>query len=186
MAKRPKNEVLAPPPEQMKAGEFELQEIVDRSPSGRMLAIGKAYRRRPMVAILYEQGLFSQAEYKALRHYRHHADIADRSPLRDSITTLMRVAGGTGAGPSVEMLNAIRVRDDCERAAGSLRDILRAIVVDDLSLSQWAMSKAGATERCEQRKGRRICWMVPSKKALAVAKLEITIVARRVQAELDA
>lgn len=185
MAKK-KREVLALPPEQMNSGDFQLQDIVDRPPGGRSIVIGKAYRRRPMIDILFDQAVFSEAEYKALRHYRHHADIADRSPLRDSLATIMRIGGGTGMPPSIEILNAVRVRNDCERAAGSLCDILRAVVVADMSLSQWAIARAGAIERCRERRGKRVCQFEPSKKALGIARVEIKMVARRVQAELDA
>lgn len=184
MGKRVKRlEVIGPTPEQSGHGMFVLEDVTDKRNGGGSITIGKAYRRRPMIDVLADQGLFGTAEVKALRHYRHHADIADRSPVRDSLNKQL---GGTGTGPTVEMLNAIRVRDDCERAAGSLRDILRAVVVYDLSLSQWAITRNGATERCKDKRGKRVCWMEPAKKALEIAQLEIKLVARRVQAELDA
>lgn len=169
---RPKIEIAGPTPEQ--AAAFQLSDITDRV-NGASIRLGKAYKRRPMIDVLFGRSMFSEAEYKALRHYRHHADIADRSPLKDSLNK-QRYGGGTG--PTVELLNACRVRDDCERAAGRLRDILRAVVVYDLSLSQWAMTQSGSIQDGIRLK--------PKAKALLIAQLDIRLVAKRVQAELDA
>ncbi len=174
---------LGPTAEQRQRGQFQLDDIVDKQPGGTSITIGKAYRRRPMIEILDDQGVFSDAEIKALRHYRHHADIADRSPLRDSLN---KQRGGSGMGPTVELLNATRVRDDCERAAGTLVDILRAVVVYDWSLSQWAMERSGSIEECEVRKGKRVCRPKPRDSALRIARLDIQMAAKRVESELNA
>lgn len=178
--------IEAPTAEQMSAGQFEVSDIVDKQPNGRMLILGKAYRRKPMVDTLAEQGLFSNAEYKALKHYRHHADIADRSLVRDSLANAACAIAGGGNGPGHAILHACRVRDDCERAAGSLADILRGVVVEDMSLAQWAIRVAGGLDQCRERKGRVVCTIEPRKRALEMARLEIKIAAGRVQAELDA
>lgn len=170
-----------PTAEQMRDAAFRPEQIVERG----QVVKSVAYRRRPMIDILYAADALSKAEYDAVKHYRHHADIADRSPVRDSLA--IERHGGSGVGPGVEMINAIQVRDDCERAAGSLVDILRAVVVYDMSLSQWAIQRSGAVEECEtDKKGRRTCRMKPRRNALHIAKLEIRIAAKRVQAELDA
>jgi hypothetical protein len=166
-----KIEIESPTPEQ--AGAFVQVDITDKAPNGRTICIGKAFRRVVMIDHLAKQGLFSDAEHKALKHYRHHADVADRSPLKDSLNKAP--GGGTGC-PSIDVLNAVRVTTDCEKAAGSLRDILRAVVVDDVSLSQWAM-RAGT-----RQEGARI---KPHKKALQIAQLEIKMAAVRVRNELD-
>lgn len=178
-------DIAAPTAEQMGSGQFEVSDIVDKQANGRTLLLGKAYRRKPMIDTLTEQGLFTNAEYKALKHYRHHADMADRSILMDSLGKRVGGSGGSGCGPTVAMLNAMRVKDDCERAAGSLVDILRAVVVYDMSLSQWAMSRNGAIEDCEIKKGQRVCRLKPRQKALAIAKLEIQMAAKRVESELS-
>lgn len=169
-----------PTDEQMRGGEFRPEQIVEAGQTTR----GVAYRRRPMIDILLSQRLLSFEEHRALRHYRHHADIADKSPVRDSLA--IERFGGSGNGPGTEILNAQRVRDDCERAAGSLADILRAVVIYDQSLSQWAMERAGAIEECEMKQGKRVCRMKPRRNALAIAQLEIQVAAKRVMAELDA
>lgn len=180
------DDMATPTPEQLAGARFDIDDVTDKRRGGGTISIGKAYRRRPMIDILFGQGVFNEPEFKALRHYRHHADMADRSPLRDSLRNLLRIAGA-GMPPSHATLNAIRVRDDCERAAGSLRDILRAVVVDDVSLSQWAMSRFGSREKCREANGKRHCWLEPTRSdAVSMARVEIRIAAQRVQAELDA
>jgi hypothetical protein len=175
--RRLRQDVVPPTDEQMAGGVFRLEDIVDRQGTGSR--IGKAYRRQPMILSLRVQGLIDAEQFRALSHYRHHADLANRSPLRDSLC-LQR--GGAGPGPSVSILNASRVRDDCERAAGSLADILRAVVIEDMSLSQWAMNRYGVIE---ERDG-NVSRPKPQKRGLQRAQLEIKVAAQRVQAELDA
>lgn len=187
VAKNKRNEPIAPTPEQIARGRFDLEDTHDKLPGGRQITIGKAFRRKPMVETLYQQSLFSEAEFKALMHYRHHADLANRSPLKDSLRNLVRVDSSRGSGEaSREVLNAIRVRDDCERAAGALADILRAVVLDDVSLSEWVKDKHGAIETCRETKAGTVCRLEPRRKQLEIAKLEICVAAQRVMAELDA
>lgn len=183
--KRAHIETLGPTNEQRGHNAFELVDIVDKRPGGGSVVLGKAYRRTPMIDTLGRQGVFSDAELKALRHYRHHADIADRSPTRDSLDRQRH--GGSGTGPTIELLNAVRVRDDCERAAGSLVDILRSIVVHDVSLSQWAIAKHGALEKRRERgNGKPVLSMEPKPGTVSIARLEIQMAAKRVEAELTA
>lgn len=166
--------------DQRRGAEFVLQDVVDNRAGGKSITIGKAYRRKPIIETLHDMALFSDAEFKALKHYRHHADIADRSPVRDSLNMMRN--GGSGSGPTIEMLNAVRVRDDIDRAVGSLIDIFHAVVVDDVSLSQWAIAKWGAVEKV--RKGKTI--IEPKTGKVAIARLEIQIAAKRAEAELAA
>jgi hypothetical protein len=169
-----------PTPEQEQLGEYRLEPITER---GQL--VGTAYRKRPMIDILHERGIFTDGQHRALKHYRHHADLADKSPIRDSLTNWMPKASN-GHGPGVELLNAVRVTQACERAAGALVDILRAVVVDDVSLSRWAMLKDGATERCRTRGALTVRTMEPSEYALKMARVEIQMAACRVQGELEA
>ena len=181
-------EIIGPTPEQAARREYELTDVVDKQADGRSIAIGKANTLVREIARLLNKGVISHAEYKALKHYQHHAEMVDRSLVRDSMANALCSIRGTsgGDGPGVAMLNASRVTADCERAAGSLVDILRAVVVNDYTLSQWAMERGGAIEDCTIRKGQRVCRLKPRQKALAIAKLEIQMVAKRVEAELSA
>lgn len=178
-------EIIAPTAEQMGSGVFEIQDVTDKRNGGGTITIGKAYRRRPMIDVLAAAGLFSDKELKALHHYRHHADIADRSLIRDSLGKRVS-AGGNHDWPTVAKLNAVRLVADVEAAAGTLRDILRAVVVYDQSLSEWAKQAAGAVEQRRERKGRVVCTLEPRRKALEIARLEIRMAAKRVEAVLAA
>jgi hypothetical protein len=175
-----KDPPVEPTREQIAA--FRLEDIVDHD-RGKSIVIAKAYRRRPMIDTLLAQDILSHDEHKALKHYRHHADMADRSPVRDSLNL---TRGGSGLGPGLAVLNAEWIAAQCERAAGSLADILRAVVVDDVSLAQWAIRIGGAVERSYMRGGTPVVELRPRDNALASARLDIRMAARRVQAELDA
>lgn len=182
MSRGPEREDITPPtPEQLRRAVFEVEDVVDKRRGGGTVTIGKAYKRRPMVDVLALQGMFSDAEYKALKHYRHCADTADRSPLRDSLN---RQRGGSGEEPADVVLMAASIAGQCERAAGSLAPILRAVIVDDKSLSEWAMEQRGSVEVCRTRRGKRVCTPEPKRKALEIAQLEIKMAAKRVEAEL--
>lgn len=169
-------EIAGPTLEQQLHGRFDIENITDKRKGGASITIGTAYRRKPMIDILADQGVFSDAEYTALAAYRNWASVADRSLTHDSLAR--HLPRGTGDGPTMRMLSAIQRCGDCERAAGSLRDILRAVAVDDMSLSQWAMKRYGSVQE-----GVRI---KPKRKALAIVRLEIQMAAKRVQAELEA
>lgn len=178
---------LKPTAEQMASGDFREEQIVEQG----QVRAGRAFRRVPMILVLFRQKLLSEEEFKALRHYQNYADIAERSPLKDSLAK--DIAGGSGEGPGAALLHAKQVRDDCERAAGSLADILRAVVVYDKSLSQWAIEQSGGLEECKVERDslgtvvrRYDCRIKPRKNALAIAQLEIKVAAKRVMAELDA
>lgn len=181
--RRPKPvDAIGPTPEQAARGAYELGDVVDNEGGGAR-RIGKAYRRVRMVEQLQLKGHISPDEAKALRHYRHHADMVDRSPVRDSLN---QQRGGNGNGPGIELLNATALVRDCENAAGSLHAILRAVVVDDLSLADWAMRVAGSIDDCRQVRGVRVCSIRPRRYALDAARLDIKVAAQRVQSELDA
>lgn len=174
-------EIASPPSEQMLDGAFVVQHIVDRGMNG--VSINKAYRRRPMIDTLAAQGILNADQHRALRHFRHHADMIDRSPMADS---LCLERGGSGNDFSFSALNASYVTSACESAAGSLADILRAVVIYDQSLSQWAITRHGGTDKARIRKGRIERTVEPTAAGLRNARQDIMIAAQRVQAELDA
>jgi hypothetical protein len=175
-------DAISPTAEQSARGSYELGDVVD-SAGGGTRRIGKAYRRVRMVEQLQLKGYITAEEAKALRHYRHHADMADRSPVRDSLN---QQRGGSGNGPGGELLNAVRLVGACESAAGTCHRILRAVVVDDLSLTEWAMQVGGARDDCRMVRGERVCTVRPKVDALDAARQDIRIAAQRVMAELDA
>src|SRR5688572_26328395 len=68
------DQIASPTAEQLRHGAFAVEDITDKRRGGGSITIGKAYRRRPMIDVLFAADVLSQDEYKALRHYRHHAD----------------------------------------------------------------------------------------------------------------
>ena len=179
------DELVSPTPEQMQHGAFTIEKVVDRTESGSLDLKGIAYRRRPMIDILAEQGILSEAEHKALHHYRHHADIVDKSPLKDSIRKLLSRGGGSNDhGPTRAYLNAAYVVNQCEKAVGSLLDIFRAVVVYDKSLSQWVIDNGAWREHCRMKNGVRVCRIEALDYHVKVARVEIKVAAGRVEAKL--
>lgn len=178
-----KVEAAAPPPEQARDGAFQMQDIVDRRPGGAFVTVGTAHRRIPMIDRLRAEGLFTTEEHKALAHYRHHANLVDGSLTRDSLAPR---SGGGGDGRSIIYLNACALVSQVEAAAGQLAGILRALVVDDVSPSQWAIARHGGIERNRRRKGGPQTCIEPRPKHLAIARMEMKMAAQRVEAELAA
>lgn len=172
-----------PTVEQMADDAFVWSDIVDKRPGGKTVTISHAYRRVPVIDRLFEAGLFTTDEYKALVHYRHHADIVERSLVRDSLN-ISRGSGGDV--PTIVALTAQVIVREIEAAAGQLVDILRAITVEELTLSQWAIRRHGGREKTRVRNGRPCTTIEPSDRALAMAKMEMKMAAQRVEAELAA
>lgn len=153
--------VIGPTPEQLARSPFALDDVLDRDGAGAR-KIGKAYRRVRMVEVLHKRSVLTNDEAKALLHYRHHADMTDRSPVRNSLN---QSRGGSGCGPTIGILNAAHIVGQCEAAAGSLSTLLRGIVVDDDPTEYWASRR-----RCRR----------------AVIEFDLRMAARRVMAELAA
>lgn len=140
-----------------------------RAPDG-ALRLATVWRRRPMIATLHDQDFVNDDEYRALYHYRHHADLADRSPVRDS---LCLERGGRGAGPTATLVNALQTVRRIETAAGALAPILRAVVVYDTSLAAWAMARGGTVERRRMKRGREVTALEPHGAALELARSDM-------------
>lgn len=183
MAKRkqkqkPRIEGYTPTPEQIEAFEQTWQ-----------LADGQralAYRRVPVIVTLANAGKLSKRQFDGLARYRDVAVADDRSPLPDSVGRLGEVRGG-----SIDLLPpaALRTAQELgylERELGSLRAIARAIAVDDVTPSQWAMTLSGSVMR-ERTLGRKvITWFEPRRKALNMAMLEIRMAGERLAAAIGA
>lgn len=174
-----KLEAIAPPKEQRARAEFALER------GGGKEGQKPRYKRVRQLEALTNIGLFTPGQWKALSNYRANADMCDRTLLIDSLARLGPMAA-SGDGPSIAMLNAIRVTTDVERAAGSLQDILRAVIVEDMSLAEWAIAHGKSSERCREKNGKIVCRIEPTDRAFATAKLEIRMAATRVEADIDA
>jgi len=179
-AKRKQVDALAPTDAQMRHADYEIATTTER---GQVVRTG--YRRIRQLEFLTKKGLFSKREAAALFMYRHFADLIDKSLVRDSLSRDAGGPSGNGSKPPYVVHAEIAV-GRYEASAGQLRDILHAVIVEDNSLSQWAIEKSGAIEDCEMRSGIRVCRLKPRQKALDLAQLEMKMAAGRVLAEVEA
>lgn len=132
-------------------------------------AAGAARRIVPMIEILHNRGDLDEDQYRALAYYRDQASIADKSPVRSCCDDTPR----GGYGPGVSIMSAILETGRIERDLGTLRDITRAIAVDDWSLSRWCIEKHGGRERYDS-KGKLIAIVpVNEKQVVHTARLEL-------------
>lgn len=185
MAKRkPKklDQIIAegPTPEQLAGGVFaETWQIADGKRA-------RAYRRVPVIDTLWANGKLSARQYYALVRYRDVASAVDRSPLPDSVGRMGEVRGTGGFGMPPALLRSAQELGSLERALGSLYAIARAIAVDDVTLSQWAMDRSGSTMRTREIGAKVITWFEPRRKALKLALVDIRMAGERLAAEIGA
>lgn len=178
MAKRTKKvekiEAIEPTPEQLARDNY----LFERETKAGQVARGH-YRKVRQLETLTNAGLFTDAQAKALSQYRAWADLCDRSLIRDSSD---RDTPGppAGDGPSNTLIDAKAEVAKREKAAGPLRDILRAVIVNDVSPAQWAMDKFGARNHCRNIRGVKICYPAAKDWAVKRAKDELRTAARLV------
>lgn len=169
-------DIVEPTAEQMDRDEYELSPITERGQ-----VIGAAFKKRRQLERLFQADVITPSEYGALLHYRNFADMADKSPVKDSLDRNMPQAASSGELPAY-ILDARFKTGKYESAAGSLWQFLRDIVVNDMTLTRWVIENVRSYEAFE--KGRMILKARPDD--VEIAKLGMRIVARRVMAEIDA
>ena len=161
-----------PDPTQMANGEFH-RELM-------------AYRRTATIDTLLKASKIKPGEYEALRYYRDQA-LAAEDDGKDAGPLAPENALGGATGLSQRDLPvrwrwtpAIAETARIERDLGILRDIARAVAVDDLSLSQWCIGRHGGRERYDG-KGRFVA-MVPigERRVMAMALMELRMAAGRI------
>lgn len=148
---------------------------------------GVAYRLVPVIDTMAQTGKLSARQHYGLARYRALAD--DRSLTKDSTEALLQTGSGEPlglppgfAGMMVGKYGWERSTAFLERELGMLYDIARAIAVDDVTVSRWAMDKGGAIER---RRG-NVVWFEPRRKALAIAMMDIRMAGERLAAAIGA
>lgn len=147
-----------------------------------------AYRRVPVIDTLHDAGKLTYAEYAALSFYRDQAIQAEDDTARSSPLDPARIMGGGSGGSTtpVTLLSTPALLETAriERDLGSLLDIARAVVVDDMSLTQWCIAKHGGRERYDS-KGQFVA-MVPRARCsgpdsvMGIALLELKWAAGRI------
>lgn len=149
---------------------------------GEFRRIGMHYRRVPVIETLYAEHKLTSRQFNGLARYRDVAVADERSLIEDSVGKMMRGACGGGEGPQdFSLRNAIEL-GRLDRALGSLADIARAIAVDDMTLSDWAMSRHGSIERVRGN----VVKLEPSKKAFNEGWMYIRMAGERLAAEIGA
>ena len=136
-AKTPMVESLIPTAEQKKKGVFNNISGSTTRP---------IYRRVPVIDTMAQTGKLSRRQFDGLARYRDVAIAEERSFIEDSVGKMMRGACGGGDGtPSPASIRTAIEMGRLEHDLGALRDIARAVAVDDMTVSQWAASKGGTT-----------------------------------------
>lgn len=145
---------------------------------GSYIRAGIAYRRVPMIDTMLSRGQITTAEHASLGYYRDQASIAERSPVRSCLNR--DVISGDGGHISIAVQSAILQVARIERDLGSLRDIARAVAVDDTSLSQWCIDQNGGRERYDG-KGKFIALVpVRERENMRLAIMMIKMAAHRI------
>ena len=138
-------DLVAPTDEQMAQGIFVRAKL--------------AYRRLPVIDVMYNAGHLTERQYAALCHYRNMAIAQDFSPAR---CTLDRTPRGGGGGMPPYILRAILEVSRIDKTIGPLCDIVRAVAVQEQTVSQWAMAKYGSVMRQrESKSGKMVTWFEP-------------------------
>jgi len=162
--RRPAIEVATPTDEQLSRGEYR------RANHGH-------YRKVPVIDTMLARDQITPQEHVALGYYRDMAGLADKSPLKSCID--FSVKGGD-IGPSAAITSAILETARIERDLGSLRQIARAVAVEDKTLTQWCIDQYGCRERYDGN-GKFVALVpVNEVKAMQMAKMELRTAARRI------
>ena len=144
-----------------------------------------AYKRAIAITRLRQAGTLSQRQYDALARYRDIATAEDRSFTRDSLDKALH-GGSNGQGLPPACLRAAQELRWLEKELGSLQPIARAIAVDDLSISQWAMKQAGAIQMEKPGATTPIIWFEPPRTARRHATASIQMAGERLAAAIGA
>lgn len=114
---------------------------------------GAAVRVVPVIETMLLTRKLTQAQFEALNYYRDQAHQAEDDCAESSVLDAERIMGGGGGGmggtipmrllTTPAMCETARI----ERDLGPLRDIARAVAVDDISLTQWCIMRHGGRER---------------------------------------
>lgn len=160
--------IAEPTPEQQAKGTFQ--------------RAGLAYRRHAVIDTLRVEHKLTQRQFDGLARYRDIAIADERSPVEDSVGKMMRGACGGNEGQSPFATRATLELARFERALGSLRNVARAIAVEDHTISEWAMSQFGSIQ-CDRR---GVISFEPSKKAFGTAWMDLRMAGERLAAEIGA
>jgi len=138
---------------------------------------GMATRLVPVIDTMLKRDQITPQEHLLLSYYRSQALLADKSEVKSCLD--FSVKGGD-MGPPAAITSAILETARIERDLGSLRQIARAVAVEDKTLTDWCISQNGSRERYNGD-GKCIA-IVPCNevKAMKQARLDLRMAARRI------
>jgi len=138
---------------------------------------GMATRLVPVIDTMLKRDQITPQEHLLLSYYRSQALLADRSEVKSCLD--FSVKGGD-MGPPAAITSAILETARIERDLGSLRQIARAVAVEDKTLTQWCIDQYGCRERYDGN-GKFVALVpVNEVKAMQMAKMELRTAARRI------
>lgn len=119
-----------------------------RDEAGRLLAM--AYRREPLFETMAKKGTIAPDELQALRYYRSVFDRSERSATK----SCLNIGQGGMRGPADDIANATSSMIDakrrlriCEAVLGPNLHTLRAIALEDRSISEVAIERFGSRQQ---------------------------------------
>lgn len=132
----------------------------------------------PPIKQMFDARFLNDEEYRRLAYYADQAQLAERSPLKDSLN---RDRGGSGNGDlSAAVVSAILETARIERDLGALRDIAQAVAVREITIAQWCIERHGGRERYDG-KGKLIAIVPYSEtKNVALARQDLKMAAHRI------
>jgi len=132
----------------------------------------------PPIRQMHNAGFLNDDEYRALAYYADQAQLAERSPLKDSLN---RDRGGSGDGElSASVVSAILETARIERDLAALRDIAQAVAVREITIAQWCIERHGGRERYDG-KGKLVAIVPYSEtKNVALARQDLKMAAHRI------
>lgn len=138
---------------------------------------GMATRLVPVIDTMLKRDQITPQEHLLLSYYRSQALLADRSEVKSCLD--FSVKGGD-IGPPAAITSAILETARIERDLGSLRELARAVAVEDKSITQWCIEQFGGRERYDGN-GKFIAIVpVGETKRVQMATMELRMAARRI------
>jgi len=129
---------------------------------------GVARRTKPPIETLKENEHLSQEQYDVLKFYAEQAQLAEKSPGRDSCDFSVRSGSGE---PSMAIVSARIQTAVMENRMAQFVSVGRAVACDEMTIAQYCIERFGGRERYD-KKGRFVA-MVPKREK------EVTEDARR-------
>lgn len=136
-----KTDIIPPTPEQMARGSHEVDWIREGATTK-----GRAYRRKPWFETLARRdGNISDDHVRAMRFYRDNFETTRHSETRCALNR--QIGGSRDDGPSDAIVVAQSNVAACEAGlTGYVLSTMRAIVLDDQTYAEVAMSRWGSRD----------------------------------------